>query len=223
MEIESIAAYKVGAIPSVYYIPEFITSTEEEWLIQQVNSSKAKWTTLSRRRLQNYGGHVHKKGLIQAPLPSWLQSICTRLHKEVPVFGAGAPNHVLVNAYEPGEGILAHEDGPLYYPGVCILSLSSTVVIKFKAKPGELEPVTSNSGDTFSLVLQPRSLLVFADVAYTHFLHGIEETLTDQLDDNVINLKATGLEEGGTLQRDKVRLSLTVRRVLNTFKNFLKV
>lgn len=32
-------------------------------------------------------------------------------------------NHVLVNEYQPGQGIMAHQDGPLYTPAVAILSL----------------------------------------------------------------------------------------------------
>jgi alkylated DNA repair dioxygenase AlkB len=32
-------------------------------------------------------------------------------------------NHVLVNEYAPGQGILSHQDGPLYAPAVAILSM----------------------------------------------------------------------------------------------------
>lgn len=35
-------------------------------------------------------------------------------------------NHVLINEYRPGEGIMAHQDGPLYTSAVAILSLVGT-------------------------------------------------------------------------------------------------
>ena len=40
---------------------------------------------------------------------SWLQALVTRLQSETGVYGGGAPNHVLLNAYLPGEGILPHQ------------------------------------------------------------------------------------------------------------------
>ena len=52
-------------------MPEFINEVEEEYLINKVNdSSRIKWVYLSNRRLQNWGGIVHKKGLIQEDLPN---------------------------------------------------------------------------------------------------------------------------------------------------------
>lgn len=61
---------------------------------------------LSGRRLQNHGGIVHTKGLIPSPLPRWLQGLADRLHADIPLFGDKAPNHVLINSYHPGEGIM---------------------------------------------------------------------------------------------------------------------
>ncbi len=49
---------------------------------------------------------MHPKGLIPTPLPRWLESITLRLHKDTALYGDTPPNHVLVNAYLPGEGIL---------------------------------------------------------------------------------------------------------------------
>jgi alkylated DNA repair protein alkB family protein 6 len=61
---------------------------------------------LSGRRLQNHGGIVHTKGLIPSSLPRWLQGLADRLHTDIPLFGDKAPNHVLINSYNPGEGIM---------------------------------------------------------------------------------------------------------------------
>jgi alkylated DNA repair protein alkB family protein 6 len=89
---------------------------------------------LSGRRLQNYGGIVHPKGLLQAPIPRWLHPLMERMHQDTRTYGPHPPNHVLVNAYSPGQGILPHQDGPAYWPGVCILSLAAPAVIRFRRK-----------------------------------------------------------------------------------------
>ena len=62
---------------------------------------------VSGRRLQSYGGTIHEKwgGLLQAPLPSWLSTLMERIGLDFNIF-QGQPNHVLLNAYNPGEGIL---------------------------------------------------------------------------------------------------------------------
>jgi len=82
-----------------------------------------------------------------------------------------------VNEYNPGQGIMAHEDGPLYFPLVAILSLGSSAVIRFTkrrdfgASAGE---GAHDPGDSqVSLVLRPRSLLLFSGAAYTGEYRGL--------------------------------------------------
>lgn len=63
---------------------------------------------LSGRRLQNHGGIVHAKGLIPAPIPRWLQQLLKALPAQLlGLFPADQPpNHVLINSYQPGCGIM---------------------------------------------------------------------------------------------------------------------
>lgn len=52
------------------YIPNFVSSLEEKELIQKVYSApKPKWTQLKNRRLQNWGGIPHPKGMIPEKIP----------------------------------------------------------------------------------------------------------------------------------------------------------
>lgn len=42
--------------PSIFYIPDFVTEDEEQFLLKQIYGvPKPKWTYLSNRRLQNWG------------------------------------------------------------------------------------------------------------------------------------------------------------------------
>ncbi|XP_073914756.1 alpha-ketoglutarate-dependent dioxygenase alkB homolog 6 isoform X3 [Castor canadensis] len=52
------------APPVIYYVPDFISKEEEEYLLRQVfNAPKPKWTQLSGRKLQNWALHL--------PIPAW--------------------------------------------------------------------------------------------------------------------------------------------------------
>lgn len=60
--------------PAVCYIPNFITSHEEAAILSAVQTApKPKWEQLSNRRLMNYGGVPHPKGMLAEPMPAWLQ------------------------------------------------------------------------------------------------------------------------------------------------------
>nr|XP_045011389.1 alpha-ketoglutarate-dependent dioxygenase alkB homolog 6 isoform X2 [Jaculus jaculus] len=94
------------APPVIYYIPDFISKEEEEYLLRQVfNAPKPKWTQLSGRKLQNWGGLPHPRGMVPERLPPWLQR-CVDKVSDLSLFGGLPANHVLVNQYLPGEGIM---------------------------------------------------------------------------------------------------------------------
>lgn len=51
-------------------MPNFISETEEKFIIEKVKTApKPKWTQLSNRRLQNWGGIPHPNGMISEPIP----------------------------------------------------------------------------------------------------------------------------------------------------------
>eukprot|EP00877_Chromochloris_zofingiensis_P005928 jgi/Chrzof1/1589/Cz10g13170.t1 len=236
MTMLDLDAYEVGNLNTVYYIPDYLDLVTEQCIINEVYASQAKWIQLSGRRLQNHGGIVHPKGLIPATIPRWLQQLVDKLHTDTQLFGDSPPNHVLINAYQPGHGILPHEDGPAYMPVVCILSTQSPAVIRFWRK--QQEGGTGGQPPVLSVALLPRSLLIFKDDAYDACLHGIEETDMERLDPSVVNMnECRGLllpyatagcaaddqdqqpeELSVVLPRTGERISLTVRRVLRVHK-----
>lgn len=186
----------------------YVTPTEERALMQHIHAvAPAKWTQLSRRRLQNWGGVPHPSGMLASPLPPWLARVATRLHRDG--HQPFVANHALVNEYAPGQGIMMHEDGPLYEPSAAILSLESAIALEFARKGGD------NASDAttahFALQLPPRSLLVMSGAAYTDYLHGIAERRDDPLPPPVDDE-----HEAPRRQPRQRRTSLTFRRVRKT-------
>lgn len=199
----------VGSLPTIAYIPDFITEAEQNHLLQQINSAPmSKWKSLKNRRLQNWGGVVHEKGLLPQALPSWLSTITQKICDWTGLFPSPI-NHVLINEYLPGQGIMPHQDGPAYFPVVAILSLGSPAVMTFTPHPKLITLQHNGNNEIFqtkfdgsqedighkdnymsrSAVLLPRSLLIFRDSAYEDYLHGIEDCTVHQFDE-AINIDA---------------------------------
>ncbi|KAL8590333.1 hypothetical protein ACOMHN_006449 [Nucella lapillus] len=128
-------SFRVRNAPcTVYYIPDFITAEEEKQLLSRVDQApRTKWTVLSHRRLQNWGGLPGPKGMVAEDLPQWLQTYCQKI-ADLGAFEGKIPNHVLVNEYLPGQGIMGimpHEDGPAFYPTVSTITLGSHALLDF--------------------------------------------------------------------------------------------
>ncbi len=72
----------------------------------------------------------------------------------------------------------------------------------------------SQNSYSFSLLLEPRSLLVLKDNLYTDYLHSIDEIHEDIIDGNIRNLHCleTKYASGQRLSRS-TRISLTIRNV----------
>ncbi|GBF99506.1 hypothetical protein Rsub_12284 [Raphidocelis subcapitata] len=189
-------AFRVPGSPvgDLFLVPDYVSGAEEETIARRVAAQRSGWVQLSGRRLQNHGGTVTAKGfLVPAPMPDWLAALAARVAGDVPALAAaGGANHVLINAYAPGEGIMAHSDGPLYAPIVSILSLGSPCVIRFWRK--QEEGGAAGLPPAASLALPRRSLLVFSGDAYESCLHGIEEAFAERLDGSVVNVSAVEAE-----------------------------
>ncbi|XP_016416132.1 alpha-ketoglutarate-dependent dioxygenase alkB homolog 6 isoform X2 [Sinocyclocheilus rhinocerous] len=201
--------------PTIYYVPNFITEAEEEYLLQQVyRAPKPKWTQLSGRRLQNWGGLPNPKGMLAEKLPDWLLKYTEKI-SALGAFAGKTANHVLVNEYKPGEGIMPHEDGPQYHPTVTTISLGSHTLLDFYKPVCQTQseiPQTEERRYMLSLFVQRRSLLILQDDMYKLYLHGIQGVCEDILSEHVVNLSSTGAQVGDTLPRS-TRVSLTIRNV----------
>jgi len=275
--MSSLRAYSLSDPPNddprnfLYYIPNFITESEEQALMKQIydetgpdhdpppvvkktpawmknltttaNANKLlsttantsvkndRWISLSNRRLKNLGGVPHSNGLIQVPLPSYVQELkqllSTRQLNVDQLLNANSLeraeeeekqqqeslweyNQVLLNEYSNGKGIGFHSDGPLYHPLALVLSLESGAMIHF------VETVRNDSETKERLVhsvyLEPRSLLIFGGpYYYTELKHGIKDGMQDEITDQCLNRETIGKSVGEQVERGSKRLSLTIR------------
>lgn len=162
------------------------------------------------------------------PLP--LQDLCDAL-VETGIFASKyKPNHILVNEYQPGQGILPHTDGPVYYPTTATLSIGqSSVLLNFRPRLAThnigtivnnenttINDADDDATDTATLPTSPQvllegngSLVVFADDAYTKYTHDIQDNIRNELvSDQCVNAAA------GTFVERGYRISLTFRHKL---------
>ncbi|KAK9462717.1 uncharacterized protein V1516DRAFT_662752 [Lipomyces oligophaga] len=232
----SLLSARIESLPSsAFYISEFVSEAEERVLVEKITSAPpSKWTSLTHRRLQSYPTTLLKGALLPTsdPLPKWLEEPCVDRMRDLGIWH-GTPhasaNHCLVNIYEPGQGIMPHEDGDAYYPMVATVSLNAGIVLEIYDKPDSLdEPV--DRAIKYRIYQEPRSLLVTTDLMYTSYLHGIQEITadTDLSPDTIANwpllsesTQALILDHMGALRdssavslvREKTRISLTFRDV----------
>lgn len=182
------------AAPGLGYVPAFVTPAEEAGLLAAVDA--APWLADLKRRVQHYGYRYDYKArkvdssMYLGPLPDWVQPLAARLVSEG--YMAAAPDQLIINEYEPGQGITAHVDCiPCFGPVVCSLTLGSACVMELS----EVE------GDGFeSIALARGSLLVLAGAARYRWRHAIPGRKTDKVD-------------GQSVARGR-RVSLTFRAVL---------
>ncbi|CAZ81162.1 unnamed protein product [Tuber melanosporum] len=214
---------------SLHYYPAFLPQPTSSTLLQKIlQTPKPKWTHLSHRRLQSYPTSLTAttNTLItppssSPPLPEWLTEPMIPRMQELNIWAGaphGAPNHVLVNEYLPGRGILPHEDGGAYWPVVGTVSLGGVIVLDVYEKR-----MGGGKGRRVGRVLlEDGSLLVTTGDMYTSYLHGIAEVTVDEDlgPETIANWELLGDKDrfkGGRSERG-ARISLTYRDVLKVVK-----
>ncbi|KAI9699609.1 MAG: hypothetical protein M1820_007109 [Bogoriella megaspora] len=217
--------YRIAALPpSFFYIPNFITEEEEAQILEKIPPNR--WITLTHRRLQTHPSKLSSSNtLLASPLPSFLTTPIIPRFQDLGLFKDTphkAPNHVLINEYQPGEGIMMHEDGGAYAPVVATVSLGGSLVLDLveKTEDGvDADGEEGKEGKRWRILQEPRSLLVTTGRGYTDFLHGIAEVERDEelSEKTVINWALLGdresIEKEGLNVR-RTRTSLTYRDVL---------
>jgi alkylated DNA repair protein alkB family protein 6 len=203
-----------------------------------------RWTHLTHRRLQAHPSTLTKSNILLAsPLPAYLINPVVQRFGELGIFDNtphGQPNHVLINEYRPGEGIMPHEDGSAYAPVVATVSLGASLCLDITPKPTDTSSDNTDEGDAAKnlstrykiptrILQEPRSLLITTGEAYRDLMHGIAAVeVDDDLNaDTVVNWdlladSETILKAGGKNVRE-TRVSLTYRDVLKVSSAASKV
>lgn len=179
--MKSALAVPTGAPDGLVYLQEFLTPDFEGILLSHL--SALDWDTrgLFRRRgkivkrreidfSHDYGRH-NRLLTAGAPLPFFLEQVRDACAESIGI-DAGTLQQVIVALYRPGAGIDWHTDAirALGEP-ICGVSLGAPCTMRFRQR-GE-------TGDVWSLRLDPRSLLVFQGPArwdYEYQIPPLRET-----------------------------------------------
>jgi alkylated DNA repair protein alkB homolog 6 len=112
----------ISNISTISYVQNYVTEAESMRIVDLIHSvpmNHSKWVHLKGRSLQCWDG-LHEN------MPCWLSMLCDGLVQSGLFPLEDKPNHVLINRYNCGEGILPHTDGPKYVHRTVILTLSAS-------------------------------------------------------------------------------------------------
>jgi alkylated DNA repair protein alkB family protein 6 len=220
------AAPTAAIYPSV---PRYSTYFLQPLTHSQIPAQR--WTHLTHRRLQAHPSTLTKSNtLLASPLPGYLTNPVVQRFINLGIFDDTPhqkPNHVLINEYKPGEGIMPHEDGSAYARVVATVSLGSTLCLELTPKPTSEDATSNDDAELVTkyklpirILQEPRSLLITTGEAYGELMHGIApiEVDDDLTVDTIANWSLladpqTIVQAGGRNVRE-IRISLTYRDVL---------
>eukprot|EP00613_Pedinella_sp_CCMP2098_P047468 CAMPEP_0171831024 /NCGR_PEP_ID=MMETSP0992-20121227/8552_1 /TAXON_ID=483369 /ORGANISM="non described non described, Strain CCMP2098" /LENGTH=322 /DNA_ID=CAMNT_0012446399 /DNA_START=166 /DNA_END=1132 /DNA_ORIENTATION=- len=196
----------------VSYCSDFFSEGEAAELVNSIEATpQSEWATLAKRRLLNLGGVPHPSGSWTEDLPGDIAGLSISRLTSMGVFTTDEPpNQILLNEYRDGAGIDAHNDGPLFEPIACIVSLESDAVIHFfdpepplspsisaptppsSRRASQLMPLSEKCAGSVagqstqpvcSVILRRNSCLVFkGPIAYQRWTHAVADSMVDVVD-----------------------------------------
>src|SRR5262245_53408942 len=116
-------------IAGLRYLRDYVRPYEERTLTAAIDAEP--WDETWDRRRQPYGGSYgsKRKGAVR-PIPAWGLGLVERLRAEG--IGDRPFDQMLVNEYEPGQGISLHRDYDPFDRTVVSLSLLAPCVMDFR-------------------------------------------------------------------------------------------
>lgn len=178
-------------VPGLFLYPDFIDEIKEKALMQEIDSQV--WVVDYMRRLQYYGFRNELDApydLIPFPIPIpkqiylLSQEIVERNLLQL------QPDQVIINEYQPGEGIKPHKDRNYFENQICGVNLGSGCIMKF---------IRGKNLEIVDVEIPRRSLYVMQDDARKKWSHGIPQRKKDNVD--------------GNIQHRARRVSITYRKV----------
>jgi alkylated DNA repair dioxygenase AlkB len=149
---------------------QFVTRDEERTLLQHIDGCQ--WDTTLKRRTQHYG-YVYNysskdAARVAPPIPPWCVFVVERLMEQGVL--RVRPDQLIVNEYEPGQGIYPHVDSAFFEDGIVSVSLGADIVMDF---------IHQATNEHREAVLPRCSALSMHGVARYQWRHGIAARKTD--------------------------------------------
>ena len=184
----------IDQVPGLQYIPNFVAQEKHDALLAVIDDLP--WLGDLKRRVQHYGyKYDYKKRAIDASmkvgdLPDWAVLLSQQAVEQK--LSPYLFDQVIVNEYEPGQGISRHVDcEPCFDDVIISVSLGAPCVMHFTAlKDKQNVPV----------ILEPRSAVVLSGDARYKWQHSIRANKKE-------------VAHGQTIVRAR-RVSLTFRKVI---------
>jgi alkylated DNA repair dioxygenase AlkB len=184
----------VARVEGLVYVPGLVPPDAQARLLAEIDALP--WMTERRRRVQHYGyryGYRSRsvdRSMRLGELPPWARAVAVTLQERGLL--PRPPDQLIVNEYEPGQGISSHVDcEPCFDGTIASVSLGSACVMNFTRR---------STGEVVPVLLEPGSAIVLTGEARYGWMHGIPARKTDTFG-------------GRTFERGK-RISLTFRKVL---------
>jgi alkylated DNA repair dioxygenase AlkB len=185
-----------AGVPGLRYQPRWLDGAQQRDLLAVIDTGD--WSTGLRRRVQHHGHRYDYRrrtlgsgrGEAIGPIPGWARALARRLLEERQT--GEEPDQIIVNEYQPGQGISAHVDCVTCFgPVVAAVSLGSACAMDF---------IDPDRVGRVALWLEPGSLCVMTGPARYDWRHGIAARRSDA-------------RPGGRAARGR-RVSVTFRTVL---------
>ena len=177
----------------IIYQNDYITEEQESSLLEIIDSQP--WQTSLKRRVQHYGYRYDYTARTLSdndrigPLPDWISSLTSQLVADG-IFPT-PPDQLIINEYQPGQGIAPHIDRDCFGAVVAAISLGSDCLLQIYPPDAPKEDI---------VVLQ-RSMMAYTGIGRSHYRHGIAPRKTDQ-------------QNGVKIARAR-RVSLTFRTIVH--------
>ncbi|HEV8058511.1 MAG TPA: alpha-ketoglutarate-dependent dioxygenase AlkB [Gemmataceae bacterium] len=163
----------VLGVKGLVYLPNLLTFREQHHALDAIDARP--WRDDLKRRVQHYGYKYDYKGravdqsMYVGALPEFAMEIGRHLLSRGLV--EELPDQLIVNEYQPGQGISAHVDcEPCFKDTIVTVSLGSTY---------EMDFINLESGQVRSKMLDVGSALVLKEEARYAWMHRIKARKSD--------------------------------------------
>lgn len=182
------------SIPGLLLFPGFITGDLEQQLLAEIDHQT--WVIDYQRRLQYYGYRNELDppyDLIKFPVP--IPPLIFKLSETIVQQNilSTQPDQVIINEYNPGEGIIPHKDRNYYENQICGVNLGSGCVMRF---------IKDRTREVVDVEIPRRSIYLMQDEVRKKWKHGIPSRKKDTIE--------------GSVQKRERRVSITYRKVKPT-------